>query len=90
MTGYAEEVAGGYDGRVLVWDPAEPGIPPVELGLHENWVEAVAVLPVVPDSVISGTAAADDAVPGQPVPETSPGTACRTAGTGTVSGTMAP
>ena len=26
--------------------------------------------------------------PGQPVPETSPGTACRTAGTGTVSGTI--
>ena len=45
MTGYAEEVAGGYDGRVLVWDPAEPGTPLVELGRHENWVEAVAVLP---------------------------------------------
>ena len=45
MTGYAEEVAGGYDGRVLVWDPAEPGAPLVELGRHENWVEAVAVLP---------------------------------------------
>ena len=88
MTGYAEEVAGGYDGRVLVWDPAEPGIPPVELGLHENWVEAVAVLPVVPDSVISGTTATVAARPGQPVPETSPGTACRNAAIGTVSGTI--
>jgi hypothetical protein len=45
VTGYAEEVAGGHDGRVLVWDPAEPGTPLVELGRHENWVEAVAVLP---------------------------------------------
>jgi len=45
VTGYAEEVAGGHDGRVLVWDPAEPGTPLVELGRHENWMEAVAVLP---------------------------------------------
>ena len=45
MTGYAEEVADGQDGRVLVWDPAEPCTPLVELGRHENWVEAVAVLP---------------------------------------------
>jgi DNA-binding CsgD family transcriptional regulator len=42
----------------------------------------------VPESVISGTAATGSARPGQPVPETSPETACRTAGTGTVSGTM--
>ena len=26
--------AGGHDGRVLVWDPAEPGAGPVELGRH--------------------------------------------------------
>ena len=45
MTGYGEEVAGGHDGRVLVRDPVEPGTPLVELGRHENWVEAVAVLP---------------------------------------------
>jgi DNA invertase Pin-like site-specific DNA recombinase len=43
---------------------------------------------LVPDSVISGTVAAVGARPVQPVPETSPGTACRIAGTGTVSGTM--
>ena len=42
----------------------------------------------VPESVISGTAAADSVHPGQPVPETSPGTACRTAAIGTVSGTI--
>ena len=34
-----------YDGRVLVWDPAEPGAGPVELGRHEGGVAAVAVLP---------------------------------------------
>ena len=31
--------------RVLVWDPAEPGAGPVELGRHETRVKAVAVLP---------------------------------------------
>ena len=36
---------GGDDGRVLVWDPAEPGAGPVELGRHEGGVKAVAVLP---------------------------------------------
>ncbi len=35
----------GVDGRVLVWDPAEPGISPVELGRPEGAVRAVAVLP---------------------------------------------
>jgi Trypsin-like peptidase domain/WD domain, G-beta repeat len=35
----------GRDGRVLVWDPAEPGAGPVELGRHESGVAAVAVLP---------------------------------------------
>jgi len=44
--------------------------------------------PVVPETAISGTAATVAVRPGQPVPETSPGTACRTAGTGTVSGTI--
>ena len=39
-------VTGGYSaGRVLVWDPAEPGAAPVELGRHEGGVGAVAVLP---------------------------------------------
>ena len=30
---------------MLVWDPAEPGAGPVELGRHEGGVRAVAVLP---------------------------------------------
>ena len=42
----------------------------------------------IPESVVSGTAADCGGGPGQPVPETSPGTACRAAGTGTVSGTI--
>jgi DNA invertase Pin-like site-specific DNA recombinase/DNA-binding CsgD family transcriptional regulator len=42
----------------------------------------------VPESVISGTTAAVGGRPGQPVPETSPGTACRNPSTGTESGTM--
>ena len=37
--------AAADDGRVLVWDPAEPGAGPVELGRHEGGVGAVAVLP---------------------------------------------
>ena len=37
--------AAGRDGRVLVWDPAEPGAGPAELGRHEGAVVAVAVLP---------------------------------------------
>jgi len=40
--------------------------------------------PAVPESAVSGTAAAGRVLPGQRVPETSPGTACRTAGTGTI------
>ena len=36
---------GGFGGRVLVWDPAEPGAGPVELGRDEGGVGAVAVLP---------------------------------------------
>ena len=46
------------------------------------------LLLAVPESVISGTAAAARGRPAQLVPETSPGSACRTAGTGTVSGTI--
>jgi hypothetical protein len=38
-------VSGGDDGRVLVWEPSQPGTGPVELGRHESQVEAVAVLP---------------------------------------------
>jgi WD40 repeat protein len=38
-------VTGGDDGRVLAWDPAEPGTGPVELGRHQGGVTAVAVLP---------------------------------------------
>ena len=38
-------VTGGDDGRVLVWDPADPGAGPVELGRHDGRVWAVAVLP---------------------------------------------
>ena len=41
-------VTGGDDdggGRVLVWDPGEPGAGPVELGRDEDGVRAVAVLP---------------------------------------------
>jgi WD40 repeat protein len=37
-------VTGGDDGRVLVWDPADPGAGPAELGRHHGTVEAVAVL----------------------------------------------
>ena len=43
---------------------------------------------LVSDTAVSGTPSADGGRPGQPVPETSPGTACRTAGTGTVSETI--
>ena len=35
----------GGGGRVLVWDPAEPGTGPVELGRHGGMVRAMAVLP---------------------------------------------
>ena len=37
-------VTGGSDQRVLVWDPAHPGAGPAELGRHDGWVQAVAVL----------------------------------------------
>ena len=47
-------VSGGDDGRVLVWDPSQPGADPVELGRHDGWVEAVAVLP--DGRVVSGGA----------------------------------
>jgi WD40 repeat protein len=38
-------VTGGYDGRVLMSDPADPGASPAELGRHASAVRAVAVLP---------------------------------------------
>jgi WD40 repeat protein len=39
-------VIGGGDGRVLVWDPAVPGVGPAELGRHSTSpVNAVTVLP---------------------------------------------
>ena len=39
-------VVSGGGRRVLVWDPAQPGSDPVELGRHhEDWVAALAVLP---------------------------------------------
>jgi hypothetical protein len=38
-------VTGGEDGRVLAWDPADPGAGPAELGRHDGAVRAVAVLP---------------------------------------------
>jgi DNA invertase Pin-like site-specific DNA recombinase/DNA-binding CsgD family transcriptional regulator len=44
--------------------------------------------PAVPEMFVTGTAGADSTRPGQPVPETSPGTACRSPGIGTMSGTM--
>ena len=37
-------VTGGGDGRVLMWDPADPGAGPAELGRHHSSVETVAVL----------------------------------------------
>jgi WD40 repeat protein len=38
-------VSGGLHGRVLVWDPSQPGTDPVELGDHDAWIKVVAVLP---------------------------------------------
>ena len=60
-------VSGGEDGRVRVWDPAVPGIGPVELGSHDGPVSAVAVLP--DGRVVSGGSDGrvrvwDPAVPG--------------------------
>ena len=37
--------SGGGDGRVLVWDPADPGAGPAEVGRHDGRVSALAVLP---------------------------------------------
>jgi WD40 repeat protein len=34
----------GNGGRMLVWDPEEPGVGPVVLGGYDGWVRAVAVL----------------------------------------------
>ena len=38
-------VSAGSDSPVLVWDPADPGAGPAELGRHGGGVLAVAVLP---------------------------------------------
>ena len=46
--------SGGFDGWVLVWDPADPGAGPTELGHHYGPVHAVAVLP--DGRVVSGGA----------------------------------
>jgi WD40 repeat protein len=43
--GWVVTAGGGVGGRVLVWDPDEPGVGPVELGRHDDPVTAVAVLP---------------------------------------------
>ena len=45
-------ITGGDDGRVLMWDPADPGADPAELGCGHGRVRAVAVLP--DGRVISG------------------------------------
>jgi hypothetical protein len=58
----------GSGGRVLVWDPAEPGTGPVELGRQEERVGAVAVLP--DGRVITG----GDQVRLRDVQSSSPGT----------------
>ena len=38
-------VTGGYDGRVQVWDPADPQSWPTAVGRHHDGVYALAVLP---------------------------------------------
>ena len=43
VTGSGGGIDGG--GRVLVWDPDEPGAGPVELGRDESPVRAMAMLP---------------------------------------------
>jgi WD40 repeat protein len=62
--------AAGGDARVLVWDPAEPGARPVEVGRHVDRVKAVAVLP--DGRVVTGSY--DDRVWLWNVQNTSPGT----------------
>jgi WD40 repeat protein len=46
---------GGPDGRVLVWDPDDPGTGPVELGCHGGLVEVTAVA-VLPDGRVVSSA----------------------------------
>jgi WD40 repeat protein len=38
-------ISGGPDGRVLVWNPADPGTGPADLGHHNGGVDAAAALP---------------------------------------------
>jgi WD40 repeat protein len=61
---------GGTRGRVRVWDPAEPGTGPVELGHHKGGVSAVAVLP---DGRVVVSGARDGEVQLQSVQSSSPG-----------------
>jgi WD40 repeat protein len=42
--GDEQVVSGGADGRVLIWNPADPGAGPIELGRHLGTVWSVAVL----------------------------------------------
>jgi Trypsin-like peptidase domain/WD domain, G-beta repeat len=46
-------VSGGFDRRVLVWDPARPGSGPVKLGGHHGWV-TTAVAALSDGRVVSG------------------------------------
>jgi hypothetical protein len=73
--------AGGLPAHPLSEQPSTPTSLPA--------AAAMAAL-AVPQSAVSGITAAGGVRPGQPVPETSPETASRTAGTGTVSGRSAP
>jgi WD40 repeat protein len=45
VTGGGHLGGSNYPGRVLVWDPADPGADPAPLGRHDGAVAAVAVLP---------------------------------------------
>ena len=76
----------GEEGRHLPSSRVRPGWFRVRLGRARACQPQARRLlhsasrPTVPESVISGTAAAASGRPGQPVPETSPGTACRNPG----------
>ena len=81
--------SGGGDGRVLIWDPADPGADPAELGRHDYGVFAVAALPDgrVATGGYGGVLVSDPADPGPARPSSAATTAgcwrwrrCRTAG----------
>ena len=71
-------------------DPGDPGnTEAVDFTTLQGKAPGAApLLARIPESVVSGTPSPGGGRPGQPVPETSPGTACRTANIGTVSGTI--